>query len=278
MAEMRFTILGSSGFIGSHLAKALLKNGYDVFCPDREVLQYPHGFYSKKLGNVLYCIGMTANFRTRPYQTIEAHNFILSNILQFGDFESLTYLSSTRVYEGSTNTSENATLSVNPNNLGHLYNLSKLLGESLCINTEKNTKIIRLSNVYGFDSKTDNFLSSVLCEASKTGSVTFSTSPNSSKDYISIKDAVLAIPKIATHGTHKIYNLASGENTDNQTISDFLNKTGIETSFSQNSNEWIFPTIDISRLITEFQLSFSKLEDDLPMLFNLYYQKVQNND
>lgn len=275
---MKFTILGSSGFIGSHLNNALLKKGYETFCPNREQLHNQHNFYNRKLGHVLYCIGMTANFRTRPYQTIDAHNSILSNILQFGNFESLTYLSSTRVYEGSTNTSENATLSVNPNSLGHLYNLSKLLGESLCINSEKNTKIIRLSNVYGFDSKTDNFLSSVLYEASRTGNVRFSTSPDSSKDYISVNDAVLAIPKIATLGIHQIYNLASGENTDNQKISNFLNKNGIKTSFSPDSPKWIFPTINTNRLTSEFNLAFSKLEDDLPILLNYYFQKVQNND
>ena len=89
---MKFTVLGSSGFIGSHVASLAATNGHDVVCPTRNA-----NLAGRSLGHAIYCIGLTADFRTRPHETIHAHVSKLQEVLQTTTFDSLVYLSSTRV-------------------------------------------------------------------------------------------------------------------------------------------------------------------------------------
>src|ERR1700716_982463 len=96
LARMKFTVFGGTGFIGRHLVAHLRKNGRDVIVPPRDTEQM-HG---KSLGHVVYAIGMTGNFRNRPHETLQAHVYVLENLLKNTKFESWLYLSSTRVYAG----------------------------------------------------------------------------------------------------------------------------------------------------------------------------------
>src|SRR5688500_5975918 len=87
------TVLGASGFIGSRLVSQLAATGAEYQAVGRnEAL--PAG----PLGHVIYCIGLTADFRSRPLNTVEAHVCKLLEVLRKCDFESLLYLSSTRLY------------------------------------------------------------------------------------------------------------------------------------------------------------------------------------
>lgn len=271
---MKATVLGASGFIGSSLVSFLQSQGFSVHAPNSHNPNWIKNLLSNDLGHIFYCIGLTANFRTKPFATVEAHVCLLKQILEHGNIESLTYLSSTRVYESSVATDEAALLQGTPTNLGHLYNFSKMMGESLCLASGQNAKVVRLSNVYGNDLNSKNFLTSVLNEASRNNSVEFLTSPDSSKDYISISDVVKFLPKIAIEGVHQIYNLASGHNTTNAEIASCLRQEGVKTSYCEDSVCWSFPPIDVSRLNAEFGFVTSSLEKDLPDLLNYYRIKV----
>ena len=55
---------------------------------------------------MIYAIGVTADFRTRPFETMEAHVSVLCEILRDARLDSLTYLSSTRLYGGAASTGE----------------------------------------------------------------------------------------------------------------------------------------------------------------------------
>ncbi|MGB2831460.1 MAG: NAD-dependent epimerase/dehydratase family protein [Methylotenera sp.] len=271
---MKFTVLGATGFVGGYLADSLRSQGISVYTPDRHEPDWLEQLLSKDLGHVFYCIGLTANFRQRPFDTVEAHVCLLRQILEHANMESLTYMSSTRVYENSVTTDEAALLQGIPTNPGHLYNFSKLMGESLCLASSKKTKVVRLSNVYGEDINSKNFLTSVLKEAALNGSVQFLTSPESSKDYISIKEVVRFLPRIAIDGVYPLYNLATGQNTTNAEIAHGLECEGIKTSYSNDANHWSFPKVDVTRLEMEFGLIDNTLERDLPSLLNYYRLKV----
>jgi len=269
---MMFTVLGAGGFIGSQLAETLRNTGA-VYAPLRqdgsdildEVLK-------RDLGHVFYCIGLTANFRNRPFDTVEAHVCLLRRILEQARFESLTYLSSTRVYEGSATTHEASVLQVSPDNPGHLYNLSKLMGESLCLAGGRKTKVVRLSNVFGGDVRQENFLAQLMQEAADTGRVRFLTAPESAKDYVSVADVVRWLPQIALHGTHSIYNVASGKNTSNAEIAILLERKGITVSFAENAPAWSFPIIDTHRLVQEFGGAQSSLSSEFDYLYSCFNQ------
>lgn len=271
---MMFTVLGAGGFVGNQLAEAL-KAEYraDVYAP----LRHDKGdifdkILNRDLGHVFYCIGLTANFRNRPFDTVEAHVCLLRRLLEHGRFESLTYLSSTRVYEGASTTEEDAILHVSPGNPGHLYNLSKLMGESLCLASGRKARVVRLSNVFGRAMPQQNFISQVLKEAVSTGRVQFLTAPLSAKDYVSVTDVIRWLPQIALRGSHTIYNVGSGKNTSNAELALLLEQKGISTSFAENAPEWSFPVIDPHRLVQEFGGAKSSLTSEFDYLFSCFNQ------
>jgi len=144
---MRFTVLGARGFVGSHLVSFLENEGADCITPARAE-QLDGG----NLGHVIYCIGLTADFRTRTFDTVESHVCALLDILKNCYYDSFLYLSSTRVYKNAQSTNEEAALRVTPHNPDDMYNISKIMGESLCLTIDNpSVRIARMSNVVGYN-------------------------------------------------------------------------------------------------------------------------------
>lgn len=268
---MSFTVLGAGGFIGRHLARALEEGGEQVYAPRRqEGVDYLDALLGRELGHVFYCIGLTADFRQRPFDTVETHVCLLNRLLREGRFASLTYLSSTRVYLGAPSTREDETLRAQPADPDHLYNLSKLMGESLCLHSGRHTRVVRLSNVYGPDFGSSNFLSAVLREAAATGQVRFRTAPDSAKDYVALADVVRWLPAIARQGRERIYNLASGRNVSNGEIAAVLAREGVKVVFVPGAREWCFPVIENGLVCQELGVPQNELLVDLPQLLVEY--------
>lgn len=268
MSHHRFTVIGARGFIGSRLVEDLRLQGHDCVGLDRRDA-IPR---DETLGHVLYCAGVTADFRVRPYDTVRAHVCLLADLLEESRFESLLYLSSARVYAGADSTSEEASLSVAPTDPNRYYDLTKLAGESLCLASgREGVRIARLANVFGDDFHSDNFMTSVLRDAIRTGHVTLQTSLDSEKDYVDIEDVVQVIPKIALGGRHRLYNVASGSNTSNRTILEVLSRQ-VGCTYEEQGSPPVtrFPTIDIGRLGGEFEWAPRCLVDGLPRLVNAY--------
>jgi nucleoside-diphosphate-sugar epimerase len=263
----RFTVLGASGFIGSRLAAHLRANGHDVDAPARAAANdYIAALRGRDLGHVVYCIGLTADFRTRPYETVEAHVGLLQRVLAEGAFASLTYLSSTRVYQHSARASETTMLGVDPARRDDIFSLSKLLGESLCVNSGRPARVVRPSNVFGAGDPSENFLPSVLREARRSGRVTIKLSPESAKDYVAVEDVVRWIAKIVVGGTAPIYNLASGANTTNGAIAERLKALGVAVDFEVGGETIVFPPIDNTRVTAEFGPPSVSVIEKLPDL------------
>jgi nucleoside-diphosphate-sugar epimerase len=259
----QFTVLGSRGFIGSHLVAALEQAGHDVYAPPRTA-----DLSNRELGDVIYCIGLTADFRSRPFDTVTAHVCKWQELLTGCSFRSATYLSSTRVYQGHVGTVDETTeLHANPLRPGDLYNLSKLMGESLALHCGRPCKIVRISNVYGADYGSDNFLSSILRSAVETGSLTLQSAAASAKDYIRLDDVVALLPRIAREGLAQIYNLSSGTNVSHGDLAASVAKiTGCQIRYSADAVTTTFPQISNDRLQTEFGFQPAAVLDDLPTL------------
>jgi nucleoside-diphosphate-sugar epimerase len=247
---VKFTIFGSTGFLGTHLRQYLLESGHRCIALSRSS-SYP---FHENLGHVIYCIGLTGDFRIRPFETVDAHVCELSRILQNAQFDSFLYLSSTRVYAGADSATEDTVLRVDPANRDHLYNLSKMMGESLCLATPKpNIRIARLSNVYGPDFSSCDFLSSIVRDAISTRKIILRTTPSSAKDYINVSDVVRILPSISESGQYHLYNVASGRNTTNGELIEIVQSaTGCSVEVEDGADQIIFPPLSIKRLKEEF--------------------------
>lgn len=256
------TVLGGSGFLGGHLMRHLLRAGQDCAAPGRG----DASVFSRPLGHVVYAIGLTADFRTRPLETAEAHVCLLRRLLQEGDFLSLTYLSSTRVYAGAASTAETAALRVNPNAPGDLYNLTKLTGEALCLHGgRRGAKVLRLSNVVGLRPAADTFIDQLLDEGRRSGRVTLRTTPASRKDYLWVDDAAEMIARVAVSPESGIFNIASGEATENRAVVDELRRTlGYEAVFAPDAAAWDFAAIDIAKAQAAFGFAPRRFGDFFP--------------
>lgn len=258
------TILGASGFLGSHMELKCKNENIPYWSPARQ-----DKLEGKKLGHVLYCIGLTSDFRTKPFDTVEAHVCKLNEVLKHCDFDSLTYLSSTRVYINSINefAAETDKLIIDPLNPDDLYNLTKLTGERLCLSSGRNTKVVRLSNIVGNDIHSENFLPTILKQIKINKTLDLGISLSSAKDYLFIDDAIHILYKIMTAGKEKIYNLGSGINTSNKELMDEI-KRYIEFTYTENQNakEIIFPRISVDRIKKEFNHSPTSINTYIPQL------------
>jgi len=262
---MIFTVLGSTGFIGRKMVEHLRARGHDVETPARDV----QTLRGKKLGHVVYAIGLTGDFRQKPAETIDAHVHTLQRLMDGADFDSWLYLSSTRVYGGlpeGTIAMEDAALPIRPS-ADTLYDLSKLLGESICLGKDNPAaRVARLSNVYGDGQSPHNFLGSVVEDAANKGSVTIGEAPQSSKDYVSIDDVVSVLESIALKGRERLYNVASGNPVTHQQIANTLQGGGCKVDFSAGAKTRTFPVIDTQKIKKEFGWSPRLVTNDLPSL------------
>jgi len=271
MKTTQFTVIGGAGFIGRNLVAHLSALGHTCFVPLRDDPQV----FARPLGHVIYAAGLTSDFRSRPLDTVESHVCLLRRIIASADFTSLTYLSSTRVYAGSSDTSEAARLMVDPHDPGDLYNLSKLMGESLCLHGgPSDMKVARLSNIVGLRPDADSFIDQLLEEGfTALGRVLLKTALASRKDYLYVDDAVALIVAIAVSPARGIFNVASGEGVSNGEIAELLHRDlKFDIQVAPDAPTWKFEKIDNRRVREVFGFAPRKFSEYFPDYLNLYRQ------
>lgn len=265
----RYTVFGGRGFVGSHLVNRLGMRGDDVFVPTRDwepTPDQPGG----TLGTVIYAIGVTADFRRDPLSAVEAHVSKLARILEHGKFDRFVYLSSARIYRDGP-TDESTPISADPRELEHLYDLSKLLGESTVLNATVNGAVVRLSNVFGADWASENMITAVLRDAVLERHVTLRSDPDSEKDFVGVEDVTRAILDVADRGEERIYNVASGSNTRFATILDAITQElGATWDVATHAPLSVATPISIDRLRQEFNYAPTPLEPRLSELAKAY--------
>ena len=169
--------------------------------------------------------------------------------------------------------SESTLIPVQSSDFSDLYNLSKLMGESIGLAHGKSVRVARLSNVVGPDFDSENFLISVLKDCILKGHVTLRTSLQSGKDYISIDDVSSALLQIGPSGKSPIYNIASGKQTTNAELVRTLTElTGATFSVAENSPTIRFPAIDNGLAARELGLAPVDFQSLLPALVQQYHE------
>jgi nucleoside-diphosphate-sugar epimerase len=253
---MDATVIGGRGFIGRVLVEHLQKSGWNVWLPERQQ-RWPE--VDRDLGHVFYCAGFTADYLQNPEKTVDAHVGLLSRVLQSDSFTSLVYLSSTRLYDGlpvDTSIQETALLPVAPHVSRHLFDLTKLTGESLChVLGQGRARVARLSCVYDTSPRAQGFLPDVLRmvqAASKGETILLGSSPYFSRDYIHVNDVVRALIEIAMGAKQVVYNLASGINLTNAALAALIEQhSGRNVRFAHDQITAEPVNVNIDRLVQE---------------------------
>jgi nucleoside-diphosphate-sugar epimerase len=176
------------------------------------------------------------------------------------------------MYQTAETGHENAKFIANPIDPHQIFNLSKLTAECLCLSLDQpGIRIARISNVYGADFHSDNFLTAVIRDALQRGFVRLGVHPEGAKDYVAIADVIEMLERIALGGRYRLYNVAAGENVTNRKIMDTLRE------YTNCSIEWIpdaplisAPPISIELLREEFGYAPRQLVQQFPTLIEQY--------
>ncbi len=263
---MKFTILGSTGFLGSHITNYLEEKNFECYTPDIR----KENITKKHLGHVVYSIG-SVDFNN-PHKIVQAHTSILNDVLKNSNFDSFLYISTSRFYRNSKSTDEYGDIKINPTDGNQLYDLSKLLGESICISSNrKNVRIVRPSNIIGKNSPRSLFLPSIILDALSKGQISLHSSLESERDYLHVDDFVKIIPDISLKGKSQIYNIAHGKNITTQKIVDeILRITNCSLKIDTNSPIHHFPKINIKQIQNEFSFKSTSILDNFEKIIDHY--------
>jgi UDP-glucose 4-epimerase len=260
-----FSIFGAEGFIGRHLKNYLDTRGYDVWAVPRELTDFSNCL----LGRTIYCAGVTNDFWSRPFDTVNAHTCSLVPILRDGKFERLIYLSSIRLYDGLVGlVDEGSTLHLNPQTPRHLFDLSKGLGEALAHSSGRPIAVVRLATVYDNRLAEDNFLCRTVHQAIARNELTLHADPEDGRDYIHINDVCVALEAIALDAHCPAYNLATGSILTNAHLAALCeHELGCLIKFEvPAARRTLPPAIDISRLSHDFSLYPASPRSYLPSI------------
>ncbi len=246
-------MIGGRGFIGRNLTRRLNALGWSCHVVGRDD---PWPTVGELSGTVFYCAGLTADFLRDPFETVEAHVSSLARALKAPGVDHLIYLSSTRLYDDlpcDSVATEQTTLPISPHVPRHLFDITKLAGESLChIAGSGRACVVRLSSVYGEIGNKDGFLGQLLEKIAVVPSgsdVVIESSSNASRDYIHIDDVLDALLTIAVRRCCGTFNVASGVNMYNYELATMLfAKTGRRLVFTGEQVSRGHARIDVSRL------------------------------
>lgn len=241
------TVLGARGFVGARLRAALEAQGADVFAPPKG----DPGLFERDLGVVYYCAGLTADYATRPFDTVEAHVTLVSSLARSAQFSRLIYTSSTRLYdtESAAMVDEDRPLIFRPDQPRQIYDLSKALGENITLTQmEGRGSVARLSNVFDWRDGSPGFLSEWLIAARGSRELTLNSSRCITRDYIHVDDVVRGLIAMANGAGAEIVNVASGELVSNGDIAEVFGRMGWEVAFTGVTNPASPPCADIAKL------------------------------
>ena len=267
----RATVIGATEFVGRSLLARLRADAWDV-C---DATNDPLSVCDQPLGYVFYCPAAAVEPRQQPHEMLQSRVSLLGLLLQHGQFESLVYLSSTRLYDGAMadTASEDTPLALDPAQPRRLHDLSLALGEALCRHaTSGRAHVARLGCVYRDATDADGFLARLLRDVAgisfgQPARLQVPTTAQRARDYVHLDDALRALLLIAAGGTQPLYNVASGVNVSNRELFARLQAlSGCEIVAGQHHMVRPTPRIDTTRMRQEFGWQPRDLLDNLAEL------------
>lgn len=209
MSEGTRLVFGAKGFVGSALCDVLRTMGGEVVEIVRNMPPV-----SGEIATIYYCAGVTGDFLADPANTIEANCGFLARTLKDVRFRSLVYLSSARLNLGEAEPNATSLVKIDPTNLDHLYNASKVLGElaARAVGERENATvhIVRLSNVLGYDPGSPNFFWDLARAARTGGPLVLRTALDSTRDYVALGDVADFLAELSGSEDSAVHYVTSG--------------------------------------------------------------------
>ena len=259
----KITIVGAAGFIGSNLSKFFKKLGYEV----AEIYKNYQILPQENYGIVFYCAGVSIDFQGRIFDTLDAHVMQLRDWLERAQFDKFIYISSTRMYIGQEDTSENRDFFIMDKN--DIYNQTKMMGELACLFSKRPVIVLRVSNVVGYDEISPYFLWNVFRQAKQNKNIKIQESKLSVRDYLYLDDLLSIAYKITTHSIEGIYNVASSINTSHLSLENIINKQH-PCKWSYGEKTIALPVICTKKIEKDLAFQFSNPSNFIDKLFNQY--------
>jgi nucleoside-diphosphate-sugar epimerase len=140
-------------------------------------------------------------------------------------------------------------LALDPTLPRNVYDLSKALGENLCLTrSDGRAAVARLSNVFDLHPLASGFLSELLARAAQERSIVLEVSPAGGRDYIHLDDAVAGLLAMDATTGSGIVNIASGDILTNGELGRIFRSAGWRLVFTGRGEPPLPPTCDITRL------------------------------
>lgn len=238
---MKILITGGSGFIGSHLTRALKKKGAEVIiadiCKPKEAIEgvaYEHIDVRKKedlLKLKKYKIDAVYHLAAQTSAYISAQNPVLDmetningtlNTVEYireNKIPKIIFTSSMAVYKGEEN-ALNELSAVEPRSC---YGISKLTAEQYiknrAVSGDYSYSIFRLFNVYGPGQNYNNLLQGMvsiyIAQAVRTKQIKITGSADRFRDFIHVSDVVsgLLLPLAKQEVMGQTINIGTGKKT-----------------------------------------------------------------
>jgi nucleoside-diphosphate-sugar epimerase len=137
-------------------------------------------------------------------------------------------------------------LSSNPR---HLYDLSKALGENLCLHASGGRACVaRLAAVYDKAPDATGFLPELLRLMKTERAFAMDSDSGTVRDYVTLDDTLRALTAMMDHAGCEIVNVASGVNVSNREIADVLNLSGWQVTLRRETPRQELPANDITKI------------------------------
>jgi nucleoside-diphosphate-sugar epimerase len=262
---MRLDVIGGRGFLGHALIEAAERFGFES-----RALTHAEALEAN-IDVGVYCSGIAWGADARALEAYRLHAVVPLQILAKERYRRFVYVSSTRVYEGASATSEATPLLVHPNARADAYRQSKISGELGVMAASPEHLVVRCSNLAGASPRSMLFLSDILRQANQTGAVRLRSSLESSKDYVVVDDAADAIVQLVIADAHGIWNVAAGRNTSHRELLDAIAvRHPITINVPSDAPTLRTPPIDVTRLAATVDWSPRSVLDGIAGWYDVF--------
>lgn len=296
--EKQILITGGLGFIGHHLVKKLIREGYFPIIIDnlsngslsnlKKISKDKYFFIKADIQDYKKIQKKLLPFNPNTIVHLAAIHFIpycndhedevmkvnvdgTNNLLKLSkdlNIQKFIFTSSASVY----GLSEKAHKETDQRRPADIYGRSKSIGENQVIKYSKNNKkcnynIFRLFNVYGPNDLTPHFIPEMIKKIRKQKEILVGNI-NTKRDYVYVDDVVEAYVKIIKSTKNKktnIYNVGTGTSIDGRQVIDLLAKN-LNRSISIKQDKSLLRNVDVNNL-----------QADITKLSKTYNWQPKNN-